>query len=59
MRDDFADYEDLGKMLAEAIEDLEMQRKFAGDMECVFIIPLDDGSQYEVTVCRVEQEVQP
>lgn len=58
MSNNSVDYKDLGKVLAEAIEDLEMQRKFAGDMECVFFIRLDDGSQYGVTVCRVAQETQ-
>jgi hypothetical protein len=51
---DFASHEDLGALLAEAIGDLEAQRKFAGDMECVFVVPVEGGGEYEVTVRRVE-----
>ena len=46
------DYEGLGKYLADTIDTLEAQNKFAGDMECVFSVPLADGSEYEVTVRR-------
>ena len=49
---DFADHADLGRALAEAIDELESQRLFAGDMECVFIVPLEDGAEYEITVRR-------
>jgi hypothetical protein len=50
--DDFADNSDLGKVLADAIDDLEAKRPFAGDLEVVFVVPLDDGTEYEVTVSR-------
>jgi len=50
--EDFASHEELGRELAEAIDMLEGQRKFAGDMECVFVVPLEDGDEYEVTVRR-------
>lgn len=50
--EDFADHDDLGQMLAKCIEQLEAQRPFAGDMEATFIVPLEDGSEYEVTVTR-------
>lgn len=45
-------HEELGKMLADAIDDLEAKRPFAGDLEIVLIVPLDDGTEYEVTVSR-------
>jgi hypothetical protein len=49
---EFADHADLGLALAEAINDLESKRLFAGDMEFVFVVPLEDGTEYEVTVRR-------
>lgn len=54
MQDDPTDHEELGKALAEVIDQLEAQRPFAGDMECAFIVPLDDGTEYEVVVRRKE-----
>ena len=48
----FADHADLGRALAEAIDELESKRLFAGDMEFVFIVPLEDGTEYEVVVKR-------
>ncbi len=45
-----ATYEDLGKTLAEMIDQLESQRAFAGDMEGTFVVPLSDGTEYRVTV---------
>lgn len=49
---DFATHEDLGRVLADTIDTLEQQRKFAGDMECEFIVPLEDDTEYLVTVRR-------
>ena len=51
-KSDFADHADLGQALAEAIEELESKRLFAGDMEFVFIVPLEDGTEYEVVIKR-------
>lgn len=47
-----ATYEDLGKTLAEMIDQLESQRVFAGDLEGTFVVPLSDGTEYRVTVMR-------
>lgn len=52
MTSEAIDYEGLGKFLADIIDTMEAQQKFAGDMECVFPVPLSDGSEYEVTVRR-------
>lgn len=49
-----ADYADLGRMLADTIDKLSMQRPFAGDMEGTFIVPLSGGDEYEVVVRRKE-----
>lgn len=49
-----ADYTDLGRMLADTIDKLSMQRPFAGDMEGTFIVPLSSGDEYEVVVRRKE-----
>lgn len=49
---EYATHEELGRLLAESIDTLETQRKFAGDMEYEFVIPLDDGTEYEVIVRR-------
>lgn len=54
MDSEFASYEQLGEMLAQAIDELESQRLFAGDMECVFVVPIEDGGEYEVTIRRKE-----
>lgn len=47
-----ATYEDLGKTLAEMIDQLESQRVFAGDLEGTFVVPISDGTEYRVTVMR-------
>lgn len=49
---EFASNEDLGRYLSDMIDQMESQRLFAGDLEGVFTVPLEDGSEYEVTVRR-------
>lgn len=49
---DEATYEDLGRVLADMIDQLESQRVFAGDLEGTFTVPLSDGVEYVVTVSR-------
>lgn len=49
---EFATNEDLGRYLSDMIDQMESQRLFTGDLEGVFIIPLDDGSEYEVSIKR-------
>ena len=49
---DFANHEDLGQILADVIDQLEAQRPFAGDMDATFTVPLEDGTEYQVTVSR-------
>lgn len=44
------DYEMLGHVLADIIDQMESQRLFTGDIEGTFTIPLDDGSEYECTL---------
>jgi len=51
---EFATNEDLGRYLSDMIDQMESQRKFTGDLEGTFTIPLDDGSEYECTVRRKE-----
>lgn len=53
---EFASNEDLGRYLSDMIDQMESQRLFTGDLEGVFTIPLDDGSEYEVTVKRKGQD---
>jgi len=53
MTDEPADYDDLGRELATVIDKLESQRKFAGDLEGIFIVPLSDGTEYQVVVSRM------
>ena len=47
-----ATHEDLGRALAEMIDQLESQRVFAGDLEGTFVVPLSGGAEYRVTVLR-------
>lgn len=49
---DFINHEELGEFLAEAIDELEAKRKFAGDLEIDFVVPLEDGTEYLVRVAR-------
>ena len=51
-----ATYEELGRALADMIDTLDSQRKFAGDLEGVFTVPLSDGAEYIVTVLRKTEE---
>lgn len=53
---EFATNEDLGRYLSDMIDQMESQRLFTGDLEGVFTIPLEDGSEYEVTVKRKGQD---
>ena len=46
------DYQELGQTLADMIDQLESQRIFTGDLEGTFVLPLDDGTEYRVTVMR-------
>jgi Tfp pilus assembly ATPase PilU len=46
------DHQELGQTLADIIDQLESQRIFTGDLECTFVLPLDDGTEYRVTVMR-------
>lgn len=52
MQDEPATHEDLGKVLADMIDQLESQRLFAGDLEGVFTVLLSGGVEYSVTVAR-------
>lgn len=54
--DDAATYEDLGKTLADMIDQLEGQRVFAGDLEGTFVVPLSGGAEYRVTVVREQRD---
>ena len=47
-----ATHEDLGRVLADMIDQLESQRVFSGDMEATFTVPLSNGVEYVVTVIR-------
>lgn len=56
---DEATYEDLGRVLADMIDQLESQRVFAGDLEGTFTVPLSDGVEYVVTVNRASLTKEP
>jgi ribosome maturation factor RimP len=60
MKGESIDYEELGRFVADAIDQMENHRRFAGlDVACVFDVPLCDGTVYRGTLIRVEPEEEP
>lgn len=57
MKGESIDYEELGRFVADAIDQMENHRRFAGlDVACVFDVPLCDGTVYRGTLIRADSE---